>query len=65
MKSISKQTGWRTLLSVLAAAFGVQSNKNYQHDFQMNSPVPFIVLGGLFVLGFILLLMLVVHWVIG
>lgn len=36
---------WRLFSSTLAAFFGVQSDKNRQHDFQTNSPLPFIIMG--------------------
>ncbi|RMJ06244.1 hypothetical protein DOQ08_00929 [Marinobacter litoralis] len=49
--------------SILAGAFGVQSNKNRQEDFSSHSPAPYIVAGliftGLFVGGLILVVNLV------
>ena len=49
--------------SILAGAFGVQSNKNRQEDFSSQSPTPYIVAGliftGLFVGGLILIVNLV------
>ncbi|MQK16923.1 DUF2970 domain-containing protein, partial [Escherichia coli] len=44
------------LLSVLAAAFGVQSGKNRARDFERGKPVHFILLGVLFTSVFVLLL---------
>lgn len=50
-------TFWQMLQSVLAAAFGVQSNKNRTRDFTHGKPSHFIVLGTLFTLLFILVLL--------
>ncbi|ATR83127.1 DUF2970 domain-containing protein [Pseudomonas sp. FFUP_PS_473] len=50
-------TFWQMLQSVLAAAFGVQSNKNRARDFTHGKPSHFIVLGTLFTLLFILVLL--------
>ncbi|MBD3586835.1 DUF2970 domain-containing protein [Salinimonas sp. HHU 13199] len=33
------------ILSVLASAFGVQSQQNYQRDFSEKSPLPYIITG--------------------
>ncbi len=41
------------VLSVLAAGFGVQSDKNRQRDFTHGSPLAFIIGGLLFTLLFI------------
>lgn len=56
---------WRTLLSVLAAAFGVQSERNRQRDFAHGKPALFILLGVLFTALFVLLLYAVVRLVLG
>ncbi|MFC3093759.1 DUF2970 domain-containing protein [Alteromonas sediminis] len=45
---------WHVLKSVLAGAFGVQSDKNYHQDFKQSSPVPYIVVGIVFVVVFVL-----------
>jgi hypothetical protein len=52
------------ILSVVASAFGVQSAKNRERDFQQNSVVPYIVVGVVFVLLFILLLVSIVRYVV-
>jgi uncharacterized BrkB/YihY/UPF0761 family membrane protein len=52
------------ILSVVASAFGVQSAKNRERDFQQHSVVPYIVVGVVFVLLFILLLVSIVHYVV-
>ena len=36
------------ILSVLASAFGVQSQQNYQRDFSEKSPLPYIITGIIF-----------------
>lgn len=52
------------LQSVLAAAFGVQSNRNRLRDFSHGKPSHFILLGVLFTLVFVLLLFGVVRLVL-
>lgn len=51
------------ILSVLASAFGVQSHKNYERDFQQTSPVAYIVIGVLFVAIFVTLLVVLVRYI--
>jgi hypothetical protein len=51
---------WRVVKSVAASAIGVQSNKNREHDFQQKSPLPYIVVGVVFVILFIVSILLVV-----
>ncbi|WP_133405543.1 DUF2970 domain-containing protein [Parashewanella tropica] len=55
---------WQVLTSTLAAFFGVQSDKNRQRDFQMSSPVPFIVMGIVLAALLVLTLILIVRFVI-
>ncbi len=55
---------WSIVLSTLAAAIGVQSEKNRQRDFSQGRPAVFITAGILFTLLFILTVVSVVHWVI-
>ncbi len=50
--------------SVFAAMFGVQSDKNRQRDFKQSSMVPYIVVGVVFVVLFVLGLMAIVSVVI-
>lgn len=52
------------VLSTLAAAIGVQSQKNRERDFAHGSPLPFIVAGIVFTLLFILTVITVVNLVI-
>jgi hypothetical protein len=57
-------TFWQMLQSVIAAAFGVQSNKNRARDFTHGKPSHFIALGVLFTLLFVLILLGVVKLVL-
>lgn len=52
------------ILSVLAAMFGVQSQKVRERDFQYGSPMAFIIVGIIAVTLFVLLLYGLVKWVI-
>lgn len=54
----------RLVLSVLAAAIGVQSNKNREQDFQSNSIVPYIIGGILFTVLFVLGLIFIVSLIV-
>lgn len=55
---------FRVLQSILAGAFGVQSNRRREEDFSEHSPLPYIIGGILFVLGFVITVALIVRWVI-
>ncbi|MBQ4813416.1 hypothetical protein A7985_20100 [Pseudoalteromonas luteoviolacea] len=50
--------------SVLAAMFGVQSNKKYQFDFQQGRFWPYAVAGTLFVVLFVVFLITLVNGII-
>lgn len=52
------------LQSVAAAAFGVQSEKKRQQDFQAGKPGDYIALGVIFVIAFIITLIVVVNIVL-
>lgn len=54
----------QVFLSAVAAAFGVQSDKNRQKDFSHSSPWPYIFAGLAFTLAFILILVMVVKLVL-
>ena len=59
-----RKPGWgQVILSTLAAAFGVQTNKNRERDFEAGSVKVYIIAGvvftALFVLGVVLLVKLV------
>lgn len=47
-------TLWQVTKSVLAAAFGVQSNENRERDFKHGKASQFIIMGSIFTLVFIL-----------
>lgn len=51
---------WQVVLSVLAAALGVNSRRNQERDFQSSTPMPFIVGGIIFGVIFVLSIALVV-----
>jgi len=44
----------QVMLSVIAAAFGVQTGKNYERDFSTGNPLAYIAGGLLFTLLFVL-----------
>lgn len=48
------------ILSILAAAIGVQKRKNLENDFQQSNPIPFIIGGIVFTLLFLGALILIV-----
>lgn len=50
--------------SVVAAAFGVQTEANRQRDFDNSSPIPYIVGGLIFTLLFVLILIGIVNLVL-
>jgi hypothetical protein len=52
------------MLSVIAAAFGVQTGKNYERDFTTGSPLPYIVGGIVFTALFVLTIVGVVALVL-
>ena len=51
--------------SVLAAAFGVQSAKNRERDFQHGNLATFIAVGAVATILFILMIYGIVKWVLG
>lgn len=52
------------MLSVLAAAVGVQKRQNLEEDFASSSPLPYIVAGVIFTILFVVTLIVVVSMVI-
>lgn len=54
----------QVMLSVVAAAGGVQSNKNRERDFSQTSPIPYIVGGLIFTVVFVLAIVGVVIMVL-
>ncbi|WP_158155660.1 DUF2970 domain-containing protein [Pseudomonas sp.] len=65
MPTTKPPTLWQMLHSIIAAAFGVQSQKNRERDFTHGKPAHFIALGivctVVFALGLFALVKLVVH----
>jgi hypothetical protein len=57
-------TFWQMLQSILAAALGVQSQKNRERDFTHGKPLHFIVLGALCTVIFAVMLYGVVQLVL-
>ena len=55
---------WSVALSVVAAAFGVQSKTNHSRDFQQRSIWPFIVGGVVFTVLFVVTLIVIVKIVL-
>ncbi len=62
--SSEKPTLWQSILSVLAAMFGVQSAKTRERDFTHGNPLVFIGLGIVAVVLFVFALYGVVQWVL-
>ncbi|MBE0507835.1 MAG: DUF2970 domain-containing protein [Marinospirillum sp.] len=52
----------QVIKSVLAAFFGVQSEKNRQRDFQQSSPLPYILVGLVLAGVFVVLVWLAARW---
>ena len=54
----------KVMQSILAGAFGVQSDKRREEDFSSHSPWPYIVAGLLFTVGFVVGLIIIVQMVL-
>jgi|TARA_B100000780_G_scaffold277383_2_gene247948 uncharacterized membrane protein len=52
----------KVVQSVLASAFGVQSQQKYQQDFSQTAIAPYIVVGIIFVVLLVLGLIGLVNW---
>jgi uncharacterized membrane protein YvbJ len=59
-----KLSFWQITLSILAAAFGVQSAKNQQRDFSQKRIVIYIAGGIIFTIVFVIILVLIAKWAI-
>lgn len=55
---------FQIILSTLAAAFGVQSSKNRERDFQHGSIATYIISGVLFTVIFVVVMILVVRFIL-
>ena len=63
-KTPQKLTLWQIICSVFAAAFGVQSNKNRERDFNQAKPSTYIIAGVIFTAFFVLMVIAVVKLVL-
>lgn len=63
-ETTSKPSFLAIICSILAALFGVQSERNRQRDFKHGSPAVFITVGAIFIVLFVLTLILIVNWVL-
>ncbi|MCL1112058.1 DUF2970 domain-containing protein [Shewanella basaltis] len=54
----------RVLGSTIAAFFGVQTDQNRRQDFQSRSALPFIIMGIVLALSFVLTLLFIVNLVL-
>ena len=59
-----KLTLWQVIVSVLAAIFGVQSDKVRERDFTHGNPMMFITMGIIITTLFVLIIYGVVHFVL-
>ena len=55
---------WEVVMSVLAAALGVQSSKNRERDFTRGKPLVFIAAGLIFTILFVLTLISIVNLIL-
>ncbi len=62
---MSKPTIIEVIKSVLAAAIGVQSDKNRRHDFEHGSASSYIIAGLIFTVLFVLGLIFLVSTILG
>ncbi|SDZ95533.1 DUF2970 domain-containing protein [Alkalimonas amylolytica] len=61
----NKPASWKQVLKAVAGAFiGVQSEQQRQQDFNADSPMPYIVVGVIMALIFVVTVLLVVSWVL-
>ncbi|EAS41852.1 DUF2970 domain-containing protein [Photobacterium profundum] len=58
-KTSPKKRKTRIAISVIAALFGVQSERNRQQDFNQQSPRPFII-GGIIAIGLFVALLITI-----
>ncbi|KAB7628334.1 DUF2970 domain-containing protein [Alkalilimnicola sp. S0819] len=55
---------WQVVWSVLAAGFGVQSQRARERDFSHGKPAVFIVAGLIFTIAFVVILVVIVNLVV-
>ncbi len=63
-KNQDKPGLFRVALSIIAALFGVQTERNRQRDFGSGNPATYITIGIIFIALFVLSLILIVNWVL-
>ena len=63
-KKAQKPSFLALMLTTFAAAFGVQSDKNRERDFNQSSILPFILSGVIFTVLFVLALLWLVNTVV-
>ncbi len=54
----------QVIKAVAGAMIGVQSERQRQQDFTAKGPLPYIIVGIIFTLFFVLTLLLIVSWVL-
>lgn len=64
MEKSTKPTLWQVITSVIAAMFGVQSEKARQRDFTSGSPGQYIIIGLIAVALFVLIIFSVVKLIL-
>ncbi|HEX5513484.1 MAG TPA: DUF2970 domain-containing protein [Gammaproteobacteria bacterium] len=57
-----RPTIWQVIMSILAAAFGVQTQRARVRDFTHGNPAAYIIGGIVFTVTFVLALMLIVRF---
>lgn len=63
--SETRMSWWEVVKSVAASMFGVQSEKKRQADFSTHqSFLPFVIVGVVFVVVFVISLVLLVKWIV-
>lgn len=63
-EELKEPSFWEVVMSVLAAAIGVQNAKNRERDFTRGNPLVFIVAGLIFTVLFVLTIVGVVYLVL-
>ncbi|HSX83936.1 MAG TPA: DUF2970 domain-containing protein [Cellvibrio sp.] len=63
-KPVNKPTFWQVVSSTLAAAIGVQSNKNRERDFTGGNIYTYIAAGVIFTVVFVVIMIVIVKTVL-
>lgn len=59
-----KASFWQVCKSVFAALLGVQTEEARARDFSQTNPLPYLVVGALAIIGFVVLMLFIVRTVI-